>query len=217
MEKPKELPSQRWDRLMWGLLILMGGGLILSFPRFGRSVSGGDEGTARCLRNLQLIGLAYSQYARDYDGMFPLGVDPEDRANPQIWRESPEFGSNFFQAAQQTPYLHEVLRPYVSSAEVFHCPDDDGWTKSQLPAGLSMELVNVKPSSFAKFGTSYYCLTKFNFTRMTLEDVENPAATLLLFDGDVWHGNPRRSLNGLYADGHVANLSSGQFAAGISR
>src|SRR5687767_7741634 len=52
----------------------------------GRSESAEVERTRGCLSNLNRIASAFAQYAHDYDGKFPRGVDAEDRHQPQTWQ-----------------------------------------------------------------------------------------------------------------------------------
>ncbi|MBW3637012.1 MAG: hypothetical protein KY445_11225 [Armatimonadetes bacterium] len=196
-------------RRFLSLLALLGGAaaLFVTRPRFTPALSerGTDARTATCLSNLNQIARAYALYAHDFDGKIPRGIDPEDRNS----KDSP-----FFNPANPTPYLHEILRPYVASRQVFHCPADVGWTQNRLPNSQG-SLEDVHPSSFSKFGTSYYCWTIFGFAQVGAVDLEFPQETILLFDGDLWHGErPGDRLNALFADGHVQNLSPRQFQVG---
>ena len=198
------------------LLVLFIGAtaLFVTRPRFtgANSGEGVDRNTASCLSNLNQISRAYAQYARDFDGKIPYGVDPEDHYNPQIWRFA--YDGAFYDDAKNGLMLHQVLRPYVPSPEVFHCPADVGWTQSRLPFADGSALRNVKPSAYAKYGTSYLIWTRYAFLLNTASDLDDPARTVLLFDGDMWHSNSGRELiNGLFADGHAQNLTAQQFMA----
>ena len=202
-------------RRFLGLVALAGGAvaIFVTQPRFSGAGSGEtDVNTLACLNNLNQIARAYALYAQDFDGKIPRGVDPEDHLNPEIWRYGHE--GEFYDDALTAPMLHQVLRPYVKSPEVFHCPGDVGWTRSglSLAGDINAGLTNISPSAFAKLGTSYFCWTIYGFQLNTPADIENPSQTILLFDGDLWHSNSGRQLiNGLFADGHVQNLTVEQF------
>jgi len=190
--------------------------LWLSRPPKARVLleGGVDAETASCLSNFGQISRAFALYAQDFDGKIPRGVDPEDRTHPEIWSNhgGGNYNGAFFNDAKRVPFLHEILRPYVASREVFHCPADVGWTRSHLPTLAQSSLLDVKPSSFVEYGTSYYVFTKYGFAQLRDDDIENPSQTLLYFDGDLWHvNNNQELLNGLFADGHAQNLSAKQF------
>ncbi|HEX8463972.1 MAG TPA: hypothetical protein VF627_05075 [Abditibacterium sp.] len=188
--------------------------LFVTKPRFSAAGSGAtDENTVACLSNLNRIARAYALYARDFDGKIPRGVDPEDHFHPGIWQNPEASGGEFYDDALSAPMLHQVLRPYVASPEVFHCPGDVGWKVSRLQiSGINQGLTNVLPTAYKKLGTSYFCWTIYGFQLSTAADIENPSQKILLFDGDLWHSNAGRQLiNGMFADGHVQNLTVEQF------
>lgn len=163
-----------------------------------------------CQDNLARIARAFAQYAQDYDGKFPRGVDPEDRYNPTLW-QSDRTGGFYRRDAATAPMLHDLLQTYLPDREVWRCPADRGYARSRLP-GFETSLQNVFPSSFEKYGTSYYYFTIHGFEGMRASQLKVPGIEILLFDGDLWHTpEGRPSLNVLFGDGHVGNVSSQRF------
>ncbi|MDQ3815248.1 MAG: hypothetical protein M3347_15100 [Armatimonadota bacterium] len=201
------------DRILPGLALLaMAGALWMTRPTRWNATPAEVGRTQSCLVNLAHIAHAFAHYAQDYDGKFPRGVDPEDRHHPEIWARYNAFEGQYFNDARTAPMLHELLQPYVPHHKVWRCPEDIGWEVSRLPTLRESPLRRVKPSSWAKYGTSYYYFTIHGFAEMTASDLNDPSRSLILFDGDLWHragGQP--SLNGLFADGHTQNLTAPRF------
>lgn len=163
----------------------------------------GKAREATCTSNLRQIGLSISMYAQDYDGLYPYAIDPADRYTPIIWNHRPEF-------QKELPYIgmiHEVLQPYIKSKELFHCPADTGFDIEDF-TGLPLD---ATPSSYEKFGTSYYYRTEIAIRRAGEMSFQSPAQVNVLFDGaGKWHGSLfplSQRYPTLFADGHVKTLN----------
>ena len=175
----------------------------------------GKARESACVSNERQIGLSIASYMQDYDGLFPNMLDPTDRLNPWIWSENPEF---MFQIPN-IPFLQDALKPYANATEVFHCPADTGFDVDELsgnPLDPLGKPPNARPSSYAKFGTSYYYRTELAAKHISESTVHSPSNLLILVDGSAtWHGysqGPFKSLrsNVLFADGRVKSLSFDQ-------
>lgn len=161
-----------------------------------------------CSSNLRQIGQAMAQYIGDYDGRFPRAIDPSDKYTPQNWDGLPEFQAQTL----QMPLLQDVLQPYVRSRQIFACPSDSGFqTPDFAPA-----MLDAFPSSFQKFGTSYYLRTEILLAHEAESSLNTPSQINVLFDGaGHWHGTrfPRAPrYNVLFADWHVKNLDRAQIS-----
>jgi prepilin-type N-terminal cleavage/methylation domain-containing protein len=121
------------------------------FPVFAQAREAARNAT--CQSNLKQFMMGILQYTQDYDECMPLSVSGANEIGPGIAKmyNVPQFG------------VHWQIMPYVKSAEVFHCPDDAGFTSYgskntaggfQVPGGMLI---------YQAYGTSYK-FTKENFS-----------------------------------------------------
>lgn len=166
-----------------------------------------------CLSNLRQIGIANSLYTQDYDGMYPFAVDPADFWTPQIWASQPAFQA----LIPSMPLLQDVLQPYAKNKQIFQCPSDTGFDYEDF-TGLPIDPLgkppNANPSSYKKFGTSYFYRTEVAFRHTVEDSLQRPAEVNLYFDGaGGWHGSlfpPALRYNVVFADNHSKNLTRQQ-------
>lgn len=185
-------------------------------PRFDVSAAPGEAKSASCLSNLSQISRAYALYAGDFGGKIPLAIDPSDRFNKRSWQPKYPGDTDYTFFVQTAPFLHVVLRPYLDSPTTFRCPSDRGWKMSRMDTSMSglSGLPNVLPSSFIKYGTSYYLWTIYGFQLKTVADIENPGRKVVIFDGDLWHGSGAgERMGALFIDGHAEMISQAQHGA----
>lgn len=170
------------------------------FPVFA-TVRGRARQTS-CLSNLRQIASAVQIYAQDYDARYPYAVDPSDKMSPFIWSGYPAFQAQI----PQLPYLQDNLFPYIKSKDVFRCPGDTGFDINDFTG----QDIGALPTSYEKFGSSYYYRTEFAAAQVTESALSAPEKLNLVFDGaGKWHGTlfpSKQRYNTLYADGHVKNI-----------
>lgn len=188
----------------------------LLFPVFAKA-----RGKAReiaCLSNLRQVGMSISMYAEDCDGLYPYAVDPADYMTPDIWDHSNDAQLQYFH--DQIPYITHIevaLAPYVKNREMLHCPADFGFDREDF-TGLEIDKngtpPNAFPSSFQKFGTSYYYRTEIAARHAGEHTFQRPAEVNVLFDGaGRWHGTdlpPALRYNVVFGDGHAKNQTFDQ-------
>lgn len=154
-----------------------------------------------CASNLHQIGLGMAMYVDNADGYYPFAVDPSDRYGAGSWSNDPTFKA----LIPQMPMLQDVLKPYVESSSIFHCASDSGFEIEDF-SGL---LLPAQPTSFDKYGTSYYYRTELAERRINESSLRTPVQTNVLTDGaGFWHGTLiplAQRYNILFADGHVKN------------
>lgn len=186
------------------------------FPAFNAVRRRGYQ--TACISNLKQLGAAVTLYQQDNDGLFPRGGDPTD-IHTDAWHDAAD--GKFEAEVDQLAPLTFVLRPYLKSREVWHCPADIGFDLTDI----SREPLNAQPSSFEAFGMSYYYRTELTLRRKVdlmgydhkKPPVEyGPAEINVLADGHgSWHGEDEyrlRRYNVLMGDGHVANMTRADFS-----
>ncbi|MFM7321924.1 MAG: type II secretion system protein [Armatimonadota bacterium] len=212
------------------ILALLAG---LLFPAF--SSARGKARQAACLSNLRQLGMAFSMYSQDHDGIVPWAKDASDAFVPSMWDESPECR----QMLDWMPYLHPTrfrdrepaagsLAPYVRNEQIWRCTSDTGFDflDNNDSCGGPCPLP-ARPTMFAAFGSSYLYRTELAFRKLNLDQLfgtdpegreRGPADINVLFDGcGAWHGSTWfGSRNGLrynvvFADGHSGNLDRNRY------
>ena len=215
MTQPFSLSAPRRGFTLIELLVVMAIISILAailFPVF--STARGKARDAVCKSNLRQIGLAVSMYAQDNDGLYPYALDPADIYTPQIWDSHPDFQKDFGTIST----IQDALDPYVKSYKLFQCPSDTGFDVEDF-GGFEIDPngkpKNAYPSSYRKFGTSYYYRTQIALEHAGETTFQYPSRLNVLFDGaGRWHGsfsplNPEQAMRYecLFGDGHVKNIS----------
>ena len=187
------------------------------FPVFAQARARARE--TSCVSNLRQIGLATLLYAQDYDDLFPLGGDPID-LQPGEWAGSP-----YETVVAQMRPLPEVLNPYTKDKRIWDCPADFGFEHGGRSESIDLD---TRPSSFDRFGSSYYYYTSLVLEGRVLSNLavwdavppyaeRGPADIVFLYDGTgVWHGTrdgDNRRYSSLYVDGHAKVLRRPTFEA----
>jgi prepilin-type N-terminal cleavage/methylation domain-containing protein len=161
-----------------------------------------------CMSNIRQLGTAIQLYHQDYDGIYPYAIDPADKYCRQIWDRYPEWKEKI----DSMPFLHEMMQTYIRSEEIWRCRSDIGYDVLDI-AGIPLD---ANPSSYEKFGTSYFYRTELTFRRMMQERIQHPSRVNMLMDAaGRWHGD-RHDITGyrynvVFCDYHAKSLSRDQY------
>lgn len=154
------------------------------FPVFARAKAAAKQ--TQGLSNLRQIGSGMLLYMSDYDDVFPHAVDPIDKARPDIWAHEPAFMNKI----PYMPTLHEVLIPYVGSADVFESPADNG---TEVLDDQPFITFVTAPSMFKVYGTSYFFRTEIAFKAFQSSAFRLPSeVNVLMTAGGHWYGSTGR-------------------------
>lgn len=169
---------------------------------------------AACISNLRQIGVAVFLYAQDSDDMFPEGLDPIDKYSDE-WQST-----RFAAIVPHLSLLSDLLQPYTTSKRIWDCPSDTGF--NQFDVGNGIRSFAAHPSSFARYGMSYYYRTYLGLYHHTVSGLVGyddfppydaqygPAQINVLCDGSgAWHGGNSEAgrYDVLMGDGHVENMT----------
>ena len=166
-----------------------------------------------CESNLHQIGIALGIYESDNNDQYPWASDPASRNGkcpntPHLKR----------------PLLAIVLQPYLKSKDIWHCPLDDGVSKSDKGEPIGCFLPGI-PSLFGRFGMSYLYQDMLATDHISASSsLSNPnggqigtSRIPVVFDASgLWHEGKEGDVNPglekgyifttLFGDGHVNYL-----------
>jgi prepilin-type N-terminal cleavage/methylation domain-containing protein/prepilin-type processing-associated H-X9-DG protein len=206
---------KKWGFTLIELLVVIAIIAILAailFPVFAQSRKNAQK--IACISNLRQIGAGILLYAQDYDDLLLWGADPDD-LNSGGWASDPNESKILSMKPQ-----HLLLQPYVKNRDVFRCPSDIGFQNTGPSLG---SVLPTSPSSFVKWGSSYYTRTSLVLRIKPLssfsvfqnsQEIGGVSSILFMFDGGGhWHGGSGETdekshrLNTWFLDGHVKNIS----------
>ncbi len=192
-----------WGFTLIELLVVIAIIAILAailFPVFSRARQRGLQTT--CLNNLKQLGMAFSQYATDWDETLPTAAPFQPTFNAPT---GPEPSDWVRMRVKNVPFLIDVqkgsLFPYVRNEKVYKCPmypKDDipiSYTMNWLMHGASL---NIRASS-----SGLYLLIEES--QETINDGYFARPT------DIPAKNHFNGFNVLYLDWHVRWLNQKQF------
>jgi prepilin-type N-terminal cleavage/methylation domain-containing protein/prepilin-type processing-associated H-X9-DG protein len=163
----------------------------------------GNARSTSCRSNLAQLGKAVAMYAQDYDGLYPYGIDQQDRYLAGVWSSYPEFEAKL----PNLPFVKDVLFPYLKSKQVFVCPADSGYSFDDF----YHEPFDARPTSAEKYGSSYFYNTILAVDRERIGAEKFGSNEIVFHDATGnWHGTwvpLRRRYNTLFVDGHVKNIT----------
>lgn len=181
------------------------------FPVFARARESARKSS--CQSNLKQIGLAWMQYAQDYDDkVMPGGAFP---AKSEAWYGEYDASGN---VTAKTSYLE----PYMKADQVYACPSfvNDAaayWRSSFLGYGYNRNLFGVMSNTFSPYSERTISSFERPSETVTFSDTARlntsgniewtqwiyPAQPSLTQNWAHFHGRHNGTGNVLFIDGHV--------------
>jgi len=174
---------------------------------------------ARCSGNLRGAITATTLYLADYEDTYPMAISPYLRTIVCSFNFDYINRSGICQA----PSPEAVLRPYISSPELWNCPLDTGFDVEDY----YMDTTPQRPSSYIATGSSYAYNDDLVFWRRhTSTSLANPSKSVVFYTrAGAWHGSGKSMrvvaydetmgelyrgyrYNSVHADGHVRKLGA---------
>jgi prepilin-type N-terminal cleavage/methylation domain-containing protein len=149
---------------------------------------------ATCLSHLKQVGLAVQMYVQDYDESFPTACCQADRV---LGKAQPDLST----LGRPTPYLWEVVKPYIKNPDIWRCPGDVGFYSMSRTGVVAFDF---RPNTFAKTGSSYTYNTDLAWLHtgpaadvfetigqwmpMTIGQIQKPTETFIAAEpSGYWH------------------------------
>jgi prepilin-type N-terminal cleavage/methylation domain-containing protein/prepilin-type processing-associated H-X9-DG protein len=180
-----------------GLLALLA---ALLLPMVARAKASARR--ASCTSNLHQLGAAFTMYADDHSGSYPLAADPAIHytgCNSTCWPQISEVYASL-------PQLPNVLDPYLHNKQAWACPADTG----HLP--IDRPFINYN-SMYEEYGMSFFYEEDLGISQHPI--VGDASQIRILEDASAsWHGSASNArANILFADGHVKDVGFPEIGA----
>jgi general secretion pathway protein G len=177
-----------------------------------------------CTSNLKQIGLGIQIYGRDWDDLFPYGIDFADGAALDSWRSQPFLDDAYDQVkslSENKRLLPTVMQSYLKTNQLWRCPGDNGLNFTSIATVIGGGDTNGE-TAFEKFGMSYAYRTELALLQKPMSALREPSRVNVLMDAaGYWHTRYSRAprdnddgsdhnhwgYNVLFGDGHVKNIT----------
>lgn len=178
------------------------------FPVFAQARQKARQ--TQCLSNMRQIGLAVRMYMQDYDEVYVIS---EGAVGWTIPRASWDEGADY------------LLKPYVKTAGVLHCPADHSTTFGGDSAIFPQYALNrlaplpgmVVPDGLPEIGPVGRPDAAVDTGTLLLWEHNNPGVYCTTWTSSPghWETPHHQGFNGLFCDGHVRRMTLGQIVPSI--